>query len=170
MEYSSADLDKINAPEWRGEVKQRAPDKDITPISCGSNKAHSRHLADLPWDGVAVKLILSAGRFFCLKPDCRREIFCERLPGLAAPYAHKTVRPNELLTRLGVSVSLPETKFHTLRTTRISAGHNCPGRASSLGRQDVAPGQWGIPTDRPSALPSRFARHRKLSSLAYDFS
>jgi transposase len=60
-----------------------------------SDKAHSRyqrHLADLPWEGVAVKLILSVRKFFCLNPDCRRRIFCERLPGLAAPYAHKTLR------------------------------------------------------------------------------
>jgi transposase len=58
--------------------------------SCGrqSDKAHSRyqrHLADLPWEGVAVKLILLARKFFCLTPDCRQQIFCERLPGLAAP-------------------------------------------------------------------------------------
>src|SRR5262249_24273308 len=77
--------------------------------SCGwqSDKAHSRyqrHLADLPWEGVAVKLILSARKFFCLNPDCRRQIFCERLPGLAAPYAHKTLRFNELLTRLGIAL------------------------------------------------------------------
>ncbi len=77
--------------------------------SCGwqSDKAHSRYqrrLADLPWEGVAAKLILSVRKFFCLNPDCRRRIFCERLPGLAAPYAHKTLRLNELLTRLGVAV------------------------------------------------------------------
>jgi transposase len=53
--------------------------------SCGwqSDKAHSRyqrHLADLPWEGIAVKLILSVRKFFCLNPDCRRKIFCERLP------------------------------------------------------------------------------------------
>jgi transposase len=77
--------------------------------SCGrqSDKAHSRyrrHLADLPWEGVAVKLILSVRKFFCLNPDCRRRIFCERLPGLAAPYAHKTLRFNGLLTKLGVAL------------------------------------------------------------------
>ena len=43
--------------------------------SCGrqSDKAHSRyqrHLADLPWEGVAVKLVLLARKFFCLTPDC----------------------------------------------------------------------------------------------------
>jgi hypothetical protein len=76
---------------------------------CGrqSEKAHSRYrrrLADLPWEGIAVKLILSVRKFFCLNPDCRGRIFCERLPGLAAPYAHKTLRLNELLTGLGVAL------------------------------------------------------------------
>jgi transposase len=60
-----------------------------TCLSCDwqSDKAHSqyqRHLADLPWEDVAVKLILLARKFFCLNPDCRRRIFCERVPGLAA--------------------------------------------------------------------------------------
>ncbi len=37
-----------------------------------SDKAHSRyqrHLADLLWEGVDVKLILSVRKFFCLNPD-----------------------------------------------------------------------------------------------------
>jgi transposase len=63
--------------------------------SCGwqSDKAHSRYqrrLADLPWEGIAVKLILSVRKFFCLNPDCRQRIFCERLPELDVPVAtHK---------------------------------------------------------------------------------
>jgi transposase len=82
--------------------------KATCPSCCWqSDKAHSRYqrrLADLPWEGIAVELILSVRKFFCLNPDCRRQIFCERLPGLAAPYAHKTLRLNELLTRLGVAL------------------------------------------------------------------
>jgi transposase len=77
--------------------------------SCGwqSDKVHSRyrrHLADLPWEGITARLILSVRKFFCLNPECRRQIFCERLPGLAAPYARKTLRLDELLTRLGVAL------------------------------------------------------------------
>jgi transposase len=93
--------------EVRLVVKTRLP-KSPCP-SCGwqSDKAHSRYqrrLADLPWEGVAVKLILSVRKFFCLNSDCRRRIFCERLPGLAAPYAHKTLRFNQLLTKLGIAL------------------------------------------------------------------
>jgi transposase len=77
--------------------------------SCGlqSSKVHSRykrHLAGLPWEGIAVKLILSVRKFFCLNPECRRRIFCERLPGLAAPHAHQTLRFNELITTLGLAM------------------------------------------------------------------
>jgi len=77
--------------------------------SCGrqSDKAHSRYqrrLADLPWGGIAAKQILSVRKFFCLNPECRRRIFCERLPGLAAPYARQTLRLNELMTSLGLAM------------------------------------------------------------------
>ena len=69
-------------------VKTR-PLKSACP-SCGwqSDKVPSRyqrHLADLPWEGIAAKLIISVRKFFCWNPDCRRQIFCERLPELAAP-------------------------------------------------------------------------------------
>jgi transposase len=77
--------------------------------SCGwqSAKAHSRyrrHLADLPWEGLPVRLILSVRKFFCLNPECSQRIFCERLPELAAPYSHKTMRLNEMLTALGLAL------------------------------------------------------------------
>jgi transposase len=85
-------------------VKTRSP-KSACP-SCGQHsiKVHSRykrHLADLPWEGVTAKLVLSVRKFFCSNLECRQKIFCERLPGLAAPYAHKTIRLNDLLTSLG---------------------------------------------------------------------
>jgi transposase len=94
----------LSPDEIRLVVKTRSP-KSTCP-SCGqhSNKVHSRyqrHLADLPWEGIAAKLVLSVRKFFCLNPECRQRIFCERLSGLAAPYAHKTMRLNELLTSLG---------------------------------------------------------------------
>jgi transposase len=102
-------IEKISfcSDEVRLVVKTRLLKSPCPSCSWQSDKAHSRyerHLADLPWEGVAVKLILSVRKFFCLNPDCRRRIFCERLPGLAAPYAHKTLRFNGLLTKLGVAL------------------------------------------------------------------
>src|SRR5919106_2344770 len=102
-------IEKISfcSDEVRLVVKTRRLKSPCPSCGCQSDKAHSRyrrHLADLPWEGVAVKLILLARKLFCLNPDCRRRIFCERLPELAAPYAHKTLRFNQLLTKLGVAL------------------------------------------------------------------
>src|SRR5713226_4565585 len=57
-----------------------------------SNRTHSRYTriaADLPWNGVAVRLRLTTRRFFCCNEDCHRKVFTERLPDLIAPYARR---------------------------------------------------------------------------------
>jgi transposase len=102
-------IEKISfcSNEVRLVVKARLPKSPCPSCDWQSDKAHSRyrrHLTDLPWEGITVKLILSVRKFFCPNPDCRRRIFCERLPGLAAPHAHKTLRFNGLLTKLGVAL------------------------------------------------------------------
>src|SRR5262249_13735283 len=96
---------------YPGEVRLVAKAKPLKSVcpSCGrqSDKVHSRyqrHLADLPWEGIAARLILSVRKFFCLNPECRQRIFCERLPERAAPYAHQTLRLNELITALGLAM------------------------------------------------------------------
>jgi transposase len=73
---------------------------------CGSasTKVHSRYvrlLADLPWMGYAVRLKLHHRRFFCHNPECQRKIFAERLPNVAAPYARRTIRLQDLFTLIG---------------------------------------------------------------------
>lgn len=72
-----------------------------------SVKRHSRYvrrLADLPWQGVAVKAALSIGRFFCTNDLCDRKVFAERLPKVAADYARRTLRLNETLTDLAFAL------------------------------------------------------------------
>jgi hypothetical protein len=49
-------------------------------------------------------LQLSARRFFCDQPSCTRSIFTERLPGVVAPYARRTVRLEEWLRALGFAL------------------------------------------------------------------
>lgn len=96
---------------YPGEVRLVAkarPMKSACP-SCGrqSDKVHSRYrrrLAGLPWEGITARLILSVRKFFCLNQECRQRIFCERLPELAAPYAHQMLRFNELITALGLAM------------------------------------------------------------------
>src|SRR5215218_6431523 len=60
----------------------------VCPV-CGhrSARAHSRYhrtVSDLPWHGISVTLNIRARRFFCDDPSCKRKIFCERLPDVAA--------------------------------------------------------------------------------------
>jgi transposase len=65
----------------------------------GSSRVHSRYsrmVSDLPWHGISVELEVRARRFFCDEPSCKRKIFCERLPEVAAR-ARKTVRLEEAL-------------------------------------------------------------------------
>src|SRR5918994_967408 len=67
----------------------------VCPV-CGhrSARAHSRYhrtVSDLPWHGISVTLKIRARRFFCDDLSCKRKIFCERLPEVAAR-ARKTVR------------------------------------------------------------------------------
>jgi transposase len=57
---------------------------------CGhtSSRIHSRYVrrvADLPWHGVAMRLDLHVRRFFCLAPECPRQIFVERLQLVPRP-------------------------------------------------------------------------------------
>ncbi|HWQ35239.1 MAG TPA: ISL3 family transposase [Blastocatellia bacterium] len=70
-------------------------------------RIHSRYertLADPPWEGIAVMIRLQTRRFFCDQAECPQQIFCERLPELAARYARKTLRLNETLRLIGLLV------------------------------------------------------------------
>ncbi|MGE0884283.1 MAG: transposase family protein [Blastocatellales bacterium] len=62
---------------------------------CIARQVHShyeRKLADLPWEGIAVRICLQVRKFFCRNVECQQRIFCERLPKVVDPYAHRTKR------------------------------------------------------------------------------
>jgi transposase len=70
--------------------------------TCGtaSRRVHShyqRKLADLPWAGPPVVILLQARKFFCVGDSCRRKIFTEPLPGTVARYARRSCRSSEVL-------------------------------------------------------------------------
>lgn len=68
-----------------------------------SGRVHSRYrrnLGDLPWQGCVVRWRLEVRKFFCDNADCRRHIFTERLPKVAAAYARNTVRLDAALTEI----------------------------------------------------------------------
>lgn len=84
--------------------EERAP----CPL-CGqlAERAHSRYvrtLADLPWNGVAVRLQLTVRRYFCEVDDCNRRIFAERFPALTAPYARRTTRLKDVVELIGFAL------------------------------------------------------------------
>ena len=72
-----------------------------------SDQVHShyqRTLADLPWATWCVTLQIQVRRFFCATVDCPRQIFTERLPQVATPWARRTVRLAEVQREMGLAV------------------------------------------------------------------
>jgi transposase len=77
-------------------------------VSRSRHSSYSRRLQDLPWQGVAVELWASAGRFRCRNSSCPRKIFCERLPQVARAYGRQTERVAEIVRLIGyVAGGLP---------------------------------------------------------------
>jgi transposase len=76
---------------------------------CGipAQRIHShyeRTLADLPWAEYRVLLQLRVRKWFCRHRSCRRRIFTERLPTIAAPWARRTRRFAQRLVALSVAL------------------------------------------------------------------
>src|SRR5947208_4784943 len=72
-----------------------------------ARRIHSRYertLADLPWADYRVRLQLRVRKWFCRNRHCRRRIFTERLPTVAAPWARRTLRLAQRLVALGVAL------------------------------------------------------------------
>src|SRR5262249_43703574 len=53
--------------------------------------------AALPWGACVVRMQLRVRTFFCDHPTCPRQIFTQRLPPVAAPWARRTLRLAQLL-------------------------------------------------------------------------
>jgi transposase len=70
-----------------------------------TSRIHSRyhrHLADVSWALIPVRIDLHVRRFFCDTPDCSRRIFTERLPTVVQPYARRTLRLAHVQQQLGL--------------------------------------------------------------------
>lgn len=98
----------VSAPQAVTLVVRTSQPQSACP-RCGhlSSRTHSRYVrsaADLPWQGVAVRLQLHTRRFFCLNDDCQQRIFCERLAKMIAPYARRTLRLNDALRIIGFAL------------------------------------------------------------------
>jgi transposase len=74
-----------------------------TPSSRIQSRYH-RTIADLPWAGITVRLLLRVRRFRGDNPACPRLIFCERLGQAIAVYARRTQRLDLLLQQVGLAL------------------------------------------------------------------
>jgi transposase IS204/IS1001/IS1096/IS1165 family protein len=93
------------------EMQLRARRSISTCPACGtaSRRVHShyqRKLADLPWEGLPVVILLQARKFFCVGDSCRRKIFTEPLPGTVARYARRSCRSSEALHWLTLALGV----------------------------------------------------------------
>ena len=130
-----------------------------TIVNCPScreatRKVHSRYertIADLPWEGIPVRLQLRVRKFFCRNPECQRRIFCERLPEVATRCGRRTYRMNEALSSIGFALGgRPGAKTATklglqtgadsiLRRVRdAAASPTCEMKVRTLGVDDWA--------------------------------
>jgi transposase len=85
-------------------AREAVPCPDCQRPSRRIHSHYTRTLADLPWNGIAVRLRLHTRRFFCSSLTCSRRVFTERLPGTAGRYARRTLRFEEALQMLGLLV------------------------------------------------------------------
>ena len=98
---------------------------------------YGRTLADLPWAQYRVCLQLRVRKWFCRNRHCRRRIFTERIPTVAAPWARRTLRLAQRLVALGVALG---------GTAGVHLGH-----------------QWDLGVSRNTLL--RLLRRLQLPSL-----
>jgi transposase len=98
----------LPAPERITIVTAPKPDTGACP-DCDrpTGRIHSRYtrtLADLSWQGRAVRIEVRARRFRCTGASCPRRIFAERLPEVAPPRARRTARLGDIQRQVGLAL------------------------------------------------------------------
>lgn len=120
--------------------RETVPCPDCEHLADAVHSWYQRTLADLPWQGVGVRILLNTRRWFCRNPACSRLIFTERLPDVVEVSARRTNRLAEvfeavafalggeagsrLLITLGLRLS-PDTLLNVIRST-VLALHTPP--------------------------------------------
>jgi len=115
---------------------------DCGSISTSRHSGYRRTLQDLPIQGLHTVLGLLTCRWRCRRPECRRGIFAQRLPELAATYARRSNdlsllvrlfghqvggRPSvRLLETLGISLSGTSVLRQVMRDAPAASSGNAP--------------------------------------------
>lgn len=77
-------------------------------VSDSPHSGYCRKLSAVPWQGCSVQLWLSVHKYRCRQRDCPRKVFCERIAGVARPYARRTERLAVIVGAVGyVAGGLP---------------------------------------------------------------
>ncbi|NNJ12802.1 transposase [Chloroflexales bacterium ZM16-3] len=104
-------VDRVVADEQRRTVTLKVTSTQVAPTcprcAAASLRVHStytRTLADLPWADVGVRVRLHVRKCTCSSATCSRQIFCERLPQVARPWARRTARFAAQQQRIGVAL------------------------------------------------------------------
>jgi transposase len=105
-DHRSLALDEVRltADGIRVHVTSMLPNNRCPLCGWSSTRVHSRYqrkLADLPWQGLAVRIYWCSRKFFCDNPACPQRVFTERLPDVAKPYSRKTCRLAAVFGALG---------------------------------------------------------------------
>jgi transposase len=130
-----------------------------------STQIHSRYvrqIADLPWMGCAVRLQLHVRRFSCSNSECARQIFTERLPSVAAPYARRTTRLSEVLTLIGFALGGEAGK-------RLASGMSLVTSPATLLRLIRSQPEEQIPTPRVLGVDDfSFCKRKTYGTILLD--
>ena len=90
-------------------------------VSTAQHSEYTRQLGDLPWQGLAVRIWLTVHRYRCRNRECARQIFCERVPGVARGYARRTEWLTEIVGVIGyVAGGLPAARLLERLSIRTS--------------------------------------------------
>jgi len=107
-------------------------------------------LRDLPWQGQQVRIQLKTRRIRCRNGHCKRKIFADRLPGVAALRARETDRLGQTLRLIGYLLGgLPGSRLlerlgmiasrdTVLRRVKTTLRHAQEGKVRVLGVDDWA--------------------------------
>lgn len=103
---------RVDRVWWAGQTLHLAVTSTRRAARCPlcnhrSKRVHScyaRTIADLPCVGAPLTVHLRARRFVCRVRWCRRQVFCERLPALVAPWGRRTTRQRVELERTGFAL------------------------------------------------------------------
>ena len=98
---------RSKAGEIQVELRAHQPFSRCPNCDSRSSRVHSRYwrtIADLPWEGIPVRILLQARKFFCADERCSRRIFTERLPTTVARYARRSCRSSDAISWMALAL------------------------------------------------------------------